>query len=1139
MTDKNMKRFLNSIVFLGMFQPVVISQQWQPVPMVSREIKDAGFFGGEGLQWPQALEIDQLDGSFILYGTDVGGILRSTDGGKTFEPASVGYNARGNCGFAIDPKNNTRAVAVAGNSGENPQHGIYLTTDQGATWTHVLPFGDYNGYRDIRDQIVYDPSSFDPEQGFCTVIYWSKTDENNAGGLFRSLDGGSTWEKMTSDYAASVVKVHPETGWLYVANGNLYCSRDSGSTFERLEPGVTDIDVILTQPDHIYALKNDGLYVSSNNGADFTKVVSSSFPSTGPYGITVCPDRPDSMIMANYVGTYNRPRYYSHDGGKTWSKSGIDNTLAWGAYNARPPVFRWAHDGSHALWSFGGAWATRSTDGGKTFEWYANGINLVMVGGLFNFNPAAPDNIFFGFQDQNAGFSTNGGYTFKYCNVSGLGWGGHCYGSFAVDDKTLLTGLASAWGAPRELRISLDGGNTWNAPGVTNGGLDVVYGDPADSSVLFFGNYRSTDRGKTWSEMPECLGVCTSSPVKDRELYGVFQNTVVRSFDHGMSWEIIAAMDGNIRDVAYDHIRNRLYVAMGNDGLSMVDCVTGVVTDLTNDVARDQYNSSFRPNTVAVDPVQPEVVYAGQSRGSYKTDVSVIRSVNAGESWTVINRNKRMDNTQFGMPGAQEAKCVRVHPVTRELWVGTGCYGFWKIAPPDHTQPGLPVVDLYIPEKEEHIIINDTTLMQVRIYNDTGVVDKVNIFVNDHNTAETNSAFFEYPWLTANQGVYEVYARMTDTSGNVYDSEHLNLTIYPSSLPVVSVTAPGEGSEFAYHSDIEIRADASDSDGTITKVEFYHDRTKIGEDSSVPFSCTWENVPDGNWSLSAKATDNTGQTVTSLPVLITVLEKEPDPVYQEDFNDGLAQDWTPLAGTWTVENNEYHNFTYSDEENCLYSGSKFGTYTLSVKARSEGSNFFGLIFNYVDQNNYYFLIMDNYPTMIVLKKKKNGNEAVLASSSYMSNGTGQFEYIQIRNDSTSTSVTVNGTPVFNHVSTADFPNGQIGFYTRMNAVVFDDVLVYADWTEELLNSVDRNNDGVLFEVYPNPLTVGNLTIGISSRLTDAWLRIYDSTGRMVYFDRGVKNQFTVPGADLKNPGLYTINLTNGKRSFKRKILVVR
>jgi len=88
--------------------------------------------------------------------------------------------------------------------------------------------------------------------------------------------------------------------------------------------------------------------------------------------------------------------------------------------------------------------------------------------------------------------------------------------------------------------------------------------------------------------------------------------------------------------------------------------------------------------------------------------------------------------------------------------------------------------------------------------------------------------------------------------------------------PTCSITSPSDGATFTEGDNITIDANASDSDGSITKVEFYRDGTEIGEDTSSPYSYTWNNVSAGSYSLTAKATDNDGATTTSSTVNITV-----------------------------------------------------------------------------------------------------------------------------------------------------------------------------------------------------------------------------------------------------------------------------
>ena len=88
--------------------------------------------------------------------------------------------------------------------------------------------------------------------------------------------------------------------------------------------------------------------------------------------------------------------------------------------------------------------------------------------------------------------------------------------------------------------------------------------------------------------------------------------------------------------------------------------------------------------------------------------------------------------------------------------------------------------------------------------------------------------------------------------------------------PSVSVTSPSNGASYTAGANITINAGASDNDGSISLVEFYRGSTKLGEDASSPYSYTWSNVPEGNYSLTARATDDDGATTTSQAVNISV-----------------------------------------------------------------------------------------------------------------------------------------------------------------------------------------------------------------------------------------------------------------------------
>ncbi len=90
--------------------------------------------------------------------------------------------------------------------------------------------------------------------------------------------------------------------------------------------------------------------------------------------------------------------------------------------------------------------------------------------------------------------------------------------------------------------------------------------------------------------------------------------------------------------------------------------------------------------------------------------------------------------------------------------------------------------------------------------------------------------------------------------------------------PSVSITSPADGDTFDLDETITITADASDSDGSITQVEFLVDGTTTGTDAAAPYSMTWSTSTSGMVDLTAVATDDTGAQVTSSTVTIVVGE---------------------------------------------------------------------------------------------------------------------------------------------------------------------------------------------------------------------------------------------------------------------------
>ena len=122
---------------------------------------------------------------------------------------------------------------------------------------------------------------------------------------------------------------------------------------------------------------------------------------------------------------------------------------------------------------------------------------------------------------------------------------------------------------------------------------------------------------------------------------------------------------------------------------------------------------------------------------------------------------------------------------------------------------------------------------------------------------------------TATMATATLYVGLEVTSHNpaqaataVFD----NVTVrVPSAnqAPTVSLTTPANGATFTAPATVTLTATASDTDGTVSTVEFYAGTTFGGSDSTSPYSVTWSNVPAGTYALTAVARDNAGAMTVS------------------------------------------------------------------------------------------------------------------------------------------------------------------------------------------------------------------------------------------------------------------------------------
>jgi hypothetical protein len=153
--------------------------------------------------------------------------------------------------------------------------------------------------------------------------------------------------------------------------------------------------------------------------------------------------------------------------------------------------------------------------------------------------------------------------------------------------------------------------------------------------------------------------------------------------------------------------------------------------------------------------------------------------------------------------------------------------------------------------------------------------------------------------------------------------------------PTVSIGSPAGGATFTTPANITITANATDTDGTVAKVEFFDGAIKLGEDTdgSDGWSLVWPNVPVGSHSLTARATDNAGAATASSAVAITV---RPPVVIRLDvgsnvaYTDSAGNIWQPdqfgTGGLVSSKPNAVGNTIDGD----LYRTYRYGTFSYDI-----------------------------------------------------------------------------------------------------------------------------------------------------------------------------------------------------------------
>lgn len=259
------------------------------------------------------------------------GVYKSTDGGASW--TNVGLADTRHIGrVAVDPTDaDVVFVAAFGHAwGPNEERGVYRTKDGGKTWEKVLYKSDKAGAVDVS----LDPSN--PRVVYASIWqaqrYPHTLDSGgDESGIWRSLDGGDTWEDVTRNpglpkgvlgkigVAASPAKAGRVWAIVEAEDGAMFRSDDYGKTWERLSE-----DVQLRRRPwyymHVYAdpqdedtvwILNLNCWKSTDGGKTFEAVPT---PHGDNHGLWIDPNDSDRIIESNDGGAA-----VSYNGGRSWS----------------------------------------------------------------------------------------------------------------------------------------------------------------------------------------------------------------------------------------------------------------------------------------------------------------------------------------------------------------------------------------------------------------------------------------------------------------------------------------------------------------------------------------------------------------------------------------------------------------------------------------------------------------------------------------------------------------------------------------------------------------------------------------------------------------------------------------------------
>jgi len=181
----------------------------------------------------------------------------------------------------------------------------------------------------------------------------------------------------------------------------------------------------------------------------------------------------------------------------------------------------------------------------------------------------------------------------------------------------------------------------------------------------------------------------------------------------------------------------------------------------------------------------------------------------------------------------------------------------------------LPSVSITAPAAGS-INVNTPQTISAAASSSSGVIAGVEFFVNGASIGTDTTFPYKAAWTPVALGTYSLTATATDNFGKKSTSAAVVLTVVTSTPPTVSITNPASNSTYGVGTPLTITAAAAASAGTIASVQFFVNGFALSTSTASPYSVQWTPVSTGSYTLTAVATDNTGNVTTSAAVPVNI-----------------------------------------------------------------------------------------------------------------------------------------------------------------------------------------------------------------------------------------------------------------------------